>query len=228
MTRDMTDMLAIRDDIVEAMLPHVLFDGWSSRSMAAAVGDLKLDPSLTLRAFPGGLVEAVEHYCDWLDRRMMLELETRDLVNMRIRDRIATAVRVRLELVAPHRESVRRIVAFLSLPPHAMLAAKCTYRAVDNMWYAAGDTATDWNFYTKRGLLAGIYTSTLLYWLGDSSEGSEDTWGFLARRIDEVLRLPKLQTQAMKSLGRLVNPLKAFRLRRRRGFGGRRSFSRGV
>ncbi|CCQ74373.1 COQ9 family protein [Magnetospira sp. QH-2] len=228
MTDDTKDLMEIRDGIIDAMMPHVLFDGWSERSMAAAVADLGHDKSMALRAFPGGLIEVAEHYCDWLDRRMMVELEAHDLANMRIRDRIATAVRVRIELVAGHRESVRRVVAYLSLPHHALVAAKCTYRAVDNMWFAAGDTATDWNFYTKRGLLAGVYTSTLLYWLTDSSEGFEDTWGFLARRIDEVLKVPKMQSDALKSLGKLANPLRAFKPTRRRGFGNRRRFSPGA
>src|SRR3546814_12431444 len=53
----------------------------------------------------------------------------------------------------------------------------------------AGDRATDYNLYTKRALLAGGYSSTLLYWLNDRSEGFAATWAFLDRRIGEVLKV---------------------------------------
>ena len=104
-------------------------------------------------------------------------------------DRVATAVRVRLEALGPHREAVSRGLAFLALPHNAALGTRCLYRTVDAIWYAAGDTATDYNFYTKRLLLAGVYTSTLLFWLNDRSEGYAQTWAFLDRRIGEVMRI---------------------------------------
>jgi ubiquinone biosynthesis protein COQ9 len=78
------------------------------------------------------------------------------------------------------KESVARGLAMLrcrSTP----LALQLLYRTVDAIWYAAGDTSTDFNFYTKRATLAGVYSSTLLYWLNDRSEGSEATWSFLDR-----------------------------------------------
>jgi ubiquinone biosynthesis protein COQ9 len=98
-------------------------------------------------------------------------------------------VRARLEQLAPHREAVRRALSYLALPQNAALGAKCLYRTVDAIWYAAGDTATDYNFYTKRLLLAGVYSSTVLFWLNDKSEGYAETWAFLDRRIAEVVKL---------------------------------------
>ena len=89
------------------------------------------------------------------------------------RDRVTVAVRARLELLAPHREACRRLMSFLALPPNAGLAASSTWKTVNAMWYAAGDTSTDFNFYTKRALLASVYASTVLYWLGDESEGAK-------------------------------------------------------
>ena len=114
---------------------------------------------------------------------------------MRIRDRIATAVRTRLDLLAPHKEAVRRAVAFEALPGNAPRALKAVYHTVDAMWHAAGDTATDWNFYTKRALLAGVYTSTVLIWLGDQSEDCAETWAFLDRRIEDVMRIEKAKAK---------------------------------
>jgi ubiquinone biosynthesis protein COQ9 len=96
---------------------------------------------------------------------------------------------------------VRRALALLSLPFNAGLALKLLYKTVDAMWYAAGDTSTDFNFYTKRATLAGVYSSTLLYWLADRSPGSEATWDFLDRRIDDVMKIEKLKSRVKSWTG---------------------------
>jgi len=179
----------LRKDLLQASLAHVAFDGWSRTALRAAAGDLGVDPVLAFNAFPGGEAELIEAFSTWADHRMLDALAERDLAAMRVRDRIAAAVRLRLEQIEPHREAVRRGLAFLTLPPNAALGLKCLYRTVDAIWYAAGDRATDYNFYTKRLLLAGVYSSTLLVWLNDASEGHEETWAFLERRIAEVLKV---------------------------------------
>jgi len=127
-------------------------------------------------------------------------MEKEGVAGLKMRERIKGAVRIRLERHAGQREAVRRALALLSLPFNAGLALKLLYKTVDAMWYAAGDTSTDFNFYTKRATLAGVYSSTLLYWLNDRSPGSEATWGFLDRRIDDVMKIEKLKAR-VKSWG---------------------------
>jgi ubiquinone biosynthesis protein COQ9 len=119
---------------------------------------------------------------------------------MKVRERIATAVRLRLEQNLGEREAIRKGLTFLALPQHATLATKLLYRTVDAMWLAAGDRSTDYNFYTKRLLLAGVYSSTLLVWLDDQSDGLEKTWAFLERRIDNVLKVGGSIGKGMKRL----------------------------
>ncbi len=183
------DIDATRDKLLAATLAHVPFDGWSRRAFRAGAADLGLDAALAANAFPGGPAELLEAFSAGIDRAMLAELERRGLESMKHRRRIATAVRARLELLDPHREAVRRGLAFLALPRNAALGAKCLYRSVDAIWHAAGDTSTDYNFYTKRLLLAGVYSTTLLFWLGDESEGRAATWAFLDRRIEEVVKI---------------------------------------
>ncbi|MBE0531530.1 MAG: COQ9 family protein [Rhodospirillales bacterium] len=199
----------LRDRVLLAMLPHVSFDGWSERSLKAGARDAGLAPEDGLRAFPTGMLEAVEHFCDFGDRRMAEEMAKRDVAGQRVRERIAAAVRCRLEVVADHREAVRRALAFMALPQNAGTASRCTYRTVNGMWYAAGDTSADFNFYTKRALLAGVYAATVLYWLTDESPESADTWAFLDRRIDGITTFGKVQGRLTKTLadagGRLVS-----------------------
>ncbi|MEZ5648000.1 MAG: COQ9 family protein [Alphaproteobacteria bacterium] len=184
------DFAKAQHALLNAALPHVAFDGWSHTLLTTAAQDAGLDPLWVIRLCPNGPIDLLRFWLGETDRDMVKTLETIPLQEMRIRDRITTAVRLRLERAAPHREAIRRTLATLALPQHTSLALSSLWKTVDAMWRAAGDTATDYNWYTKRALLAGVYSSTLLYWLDDRSVNDTATWAFLDRRIDEVLRLP--------------------------------------
>ncbi|MGF1609660.1 MAG: COQ9 family protein [Kiloniellales bacterium] len=194
------DIGKVRDELMFATLPHVAFDGWTQTAIQAGAADAGLDSATALNAFPGGAAEMIEAFSAWGDRRMLEELEKRDLASMRVSERVAAGVRCRLELLLPHQEALRRGLSYFALPPNAALGLKCLYRTVDAIWYAAGDNATDYNFYSKRLLLAGVYSSTLLYWLNDKSEGRAESWAFLDRRIAEVLKVGGSLGRGLKSL----------------------------
>lgn len=208
---DPFDRQAVRTAIIEAALPHVPFDGWTQAVLQQGAADAGYEKVMALRVFPGGAVEAIAFWSKLADRRMLEELERRDLGAMKVRERIATAVRVRLEQNARHREAVRRALSLLAMPLNAAQGPVLLWRTVDAIWYAAGDTATDFNYYTKRGLLAGVYSATTLYWLEDRSEGFENTWSFLDRRIADVMRVPQAIGSIGKRLTAFPSPLSIFR-----------------
>ncbi len=205
------DRQALRDAILLATLPHVAFDGWTGKSLDEGVRDAGLTPDMALRAFPGGVLELAEHFSAWADRRMLEELEKRDLDGMRVRDRVAAGIRARLEILASHPEAVRPSISFLSLPGNLGVVARLTFDTLNALWYAAGDTSADFNYYTKRGLLAPVYGATVLYWLSDTSEGHADTWDFLDRRLGDVLKLSGLKAKFGKKLGRIPSPFRTLR-----------------
>ena len=208
---DMSDEEKTKDALLLGMLPHVAFDGWGRKAMAAGARDAGYAATRLDLAFPGGARDMARHFCDWGDRGMLAALEKVDMPGLRIRERIATAVRTRLEVVTPHREAVRVLLTYLALPGNASLATGCLYRSVDAMWRAAGDEATDFNFYTKRALLAGVYSATVLYWLGDESDGFAESWGFLDRRIANVMSLQSLRGRTEKALCGLPDPFRLLR-----------------
>ena len=200
-----------KDKLLLAMLPHVVFDGWSRKSLVAGRRDLEKHILDTNLLFPGGLTDVAAHFGNYLDRRMAAELTKIRLDNMPIRERILTCISIRLKLLVPHKEAVRRLLSFLAIPGNQPMGLKMTTRTVDLIWYAAGDTATDFNYYTKRGLLAGIYASTILYWLSDTSEDHNKTDLFLSQRINDVMQIPKLQgaiIKRIKGLGSLLGHIK--------------------
>jgi len=183
----------MRERILERALAHVPFDGWGEKALLAGAEDAGYAPAMALDAFPAGAVDAIEYASSRADRAMLAAIEASEgFAKMRVSERVAAAVRRRLELSLGEREAVRRALQLLALPQNAPLGLKLVWRTVDAIWYAAGDRATDFNYYTKRGLLAGAYSATVLYWLNDNSPGCAETWRFLQRRLEEAMALPRL------------------------------------
>lgn len=193
--------------LLKALLPHVPFDGWSAKALGNAAEAAGLGRDSARRLFPGGAIEAVDFFIAEADRRMLAKLAAEDIAALPIRQRIATAVRTRLQALTRDKEVVRRALALQMLPGHTPRALMGLYRTVDAMWWACGDTATDFNHYTKRMLLAGVYASTLIHWLNDTSEDDEDTWDFLDRRIEDVMKIQKARGRLERVTGRLPNPI---------------------
>ena len=198
----------IPEELIERLLAHAVFDGWSWAALEAAGKDTRLGREEVKALAPKGPRDIVVAFNDLADRRMIREFERQDAGSLPVRERIAAAVRIRLEQNEPHKEALRKLLSFLALPGHAGLSAKCTYRTVDAIWRAAKDTSTDFNFYTKRGLLAGVYGSTVLYWLSDTSDSHQETWAFLDRRVANVLKIPKVNAIIGKRVSRLPSPFR--------------------
>ena len=204
----------MRERLLEAALAHVPFDGWTETALMRAAADLGLSRDEARRAFPGGAAEMVEAFSLMADRRMVEELEARDSAALRTTERVRAAVQIRLQQAEPWREAVQRALAFLALPQNAPLAAKLLWRTVDTIWRAAGDTATDWNHYSRRGLLAGVFSATVLYWLTDSSEGRADTWDFLDRRLAGLASFGKATSKIRDRLSSTARRYRPYRARR--------------
>jgi ubiquinone biosynthesis protein COQ9 len=142
---------------------------------------------------------------------MLDRLEHLPLDQLRVPERIALAVNIRLEIVEPWREAVRRALAVLALPQRTPLALRLVYETVDGIWYAAGDSAADFSFYTKRATLAAIFAATLFYWLEDRSPGFADTHAFLERRLADAARIGAARHRIEAAVDRLPNPFRLLR-----------------
>jgi ubiquinone biosynthesis protein COQ9 len=190
----------MREAVLAKALPHAAFDGFTDQVLRKAGEEAGASKVEIARLFEAGPISLVEFYSTATDAEMERRLAAMDLKAMKIRQRIATAVKTRLAILKPHKEAARRAAALLSLPMHAALGAKLVYRTVDAMWRAAGDTATDFNFYTKRGILAGVYGATAMRWFNDTSEDEKPTEDFLAARIENVMQFVKFKGKAKEAL----------------------------
>ena len=209
----MSNLDKTRHVILARALVHVVFDGWSWKALNAAAKDANIDPIMLKRAFPKGPRDLVYYFSESADKLMLEELRHLDIGSLPIRERVATAIKTRLQQNIIHKDALRKLLSYLALPRNFLLSAGLTYRTVDSIWYFAGDNSTDFNFYTKRGLLAGVYTSTILYWLADQSEDCANTWAFLDRRISEVLKIPSLTGAFKKQASSVLSKFKRTRSR---------------
>ena len=201
---------ALKRVVLESALKHVPFDGFSEKTLALAAADLEEDQATVVRLFPDGPRSLVAYFSETADAEMEALLGNRDLKGMKVRDRIATAVRTRLSVLRPYKEAARRAAAFLSLPPNLVLAGTLVYRTVDVMWRATGDTSTDFNFYTKRAILAGVWSATLMRWFNDHSDDESGTDKFLAARIENIMQFERVKAQVNEALSRIPSPLSVF------------------
>lgn len=204
----------IRDALAPLIAANAAFDGWGDAARDAAADAAGVDRDIALLAFSDGPVDMIDAWFASVDRAMLAALPPETLATMKIRAKIAGLVEARLAVTAPNREALRRALAILSLPQNLLRGAKLGWRAADVMWRAAGDTATDYNHYTKRTILAGVYAATLTVFLDDASVGHADTSAFLSRRIDGIMHFEKAkagflsQTENMPSLSRFIGRLR--------------------
>jgi ubiquinone biosynthesis protein COQ9 len=204
----------LRDRVLAEALSDIPATGISDATLAAAAERAGAGKQELKEAFPHGPESLMEAFSHWADQRMAEHMQ-KD-ASERTRERVKNAVKARIEALVPHREAARRAAAFLALPQHTPLAARLMMRSVDAMWRAAGDKASDFSYYTKRALLSGVYGSTLLYWLSDSSEGYAATWTFLDKRIDNVMSIEKFRHAAQGAAAKLPDPFEFLRNLRRR------------
>ncbi len=198
------DNAKLEDSLLRAMKAHVPFDGWSETAFRAAIEETNTDEAVARALFPRGAVDLARAYHKRGDQAMIARVEAEDLEELRFRDRIIFAVRARLEAVED-KELVRRGTTLFALPQYAATGAQLIWDTCDAIWTVLGDTSEDVNWYTKRMTLSAVYSSTVLYWLGDESEGHADTWAFLDRRIENVMQFEKAKAGFRKSsLGKLM------------------------
>ncbi|WP_322894966.1 MULTISPECIES: COQ9 family protein [unclassified Yoonia] len=194
----------VKQQLLDAIVPHVAFDGWAPVAFDAAIADAGVDPALARTICPRGAIDLAIAFHEQGDAAMVAALEGADLTGMRFRDKVAHAIRLRIDAV-PDKEAVRRGTALFALPHMAADGTRLIWGTADAIWTALGDTSDDVNWYTKRLTLSGVYAAVVLYWLGDDSLGGQATDAFIDRRIDDVMQVEKVKARVRDNA--LLKPL---------------------
>jgi ubiquinone biosynthesis protein COQ9 len=185
----------MRETLARELPQHAAFDGWTPAALSLAAEMTGIDPEVAKLAFPGGAIDMIDAWFAEIDKAMLEALPPAVLGAMKIRQRITALVEARLDIMLPDKEALRRALAVMALPQNLPRATRLGWRAADAMWHAAGDTATDFNHYSKRTLLLGVYASTMTVLMDDDSENAAETRAFLARRIDNVMQIEKFKAR---------------------------------
>jgi ubiquinone biosynthesis protein COQ9 len=206
------------DEVRAALAPIIArnagFDGWSEAAVHAAADEAGVDRDVAKLAFKDNAIDMIDAWIDSIDLELAHRLPAEKLAAMKIRDRITALLATRLEIMAPDRESLRRAMAIMAMPQNLVRSAKIGWRSADRMWRLAGDTASDFNHYTKRMTLSAVYASTLSVFVNDDSDNFADARAFLDRRIDNVMQFEKVKFQAKQrqeyvpSLSRFIGRLR--------------------
>jgi len=186
-----TPLEALRLKLALAVGQNAAFDGWTQKAVASAAADLGIEPAQAALAFPKDAPHMIEAWIDGVDVAMEACFTPEKIAALKVRERIRALIWYRLETMAPAREAARSALSILAMPQNVPLAMRIAWRSADLMWRLAGDTSTDYNHYSKRLILSGVYGSTLLAWLDDQSEGWTETGAFLDRRLADVMRFEK-------------------------------------
>ncbi len=188
------------DEIRAALAPliarNAAFDGWSYAAVDTAAVELEIEPDVAALAFNGNAMRMVDAWIDSIDQELARRLTASRLNALKIRDRITTLLATRLEIMNPDREALRRAMAIMAMPQNIVRGTKVGWRSADRMWRMAGDTASDFNHYTKRATLSAVYGSTISVFVNDESPDFIDTRAFLDRRIENVMQFEKVKAQA--------------------------------
>ena len=200
--------------LIAALLPDVAFDGWTRHALRNAARRAEIPVGEAMALFPRGAPDLIAGFSRWADRRMLERLDAEPLQTPSLSRRIALALHLRFEVLAPWREGMRRGLSVLAMPQNAALGLRLLYDTVDAIWQGVGDHATDFSFYTKRATLAGIYAAAMLYWLDDRSPGFADTDAFVGRRLADLHRLTGLRERLASAAASLPNPLRQLRASR--------------
>lgn len=190
------DDLRIR--LAPAIADAAIFDGWSEEAVRAAAAAQGVDPAVALYAFQSGPMAMIAAWIAGIDAAMAAALPAEHLATLKIRERIRALVQFRLDAIAPRQEALRRALTIMAMPRNAPRTLRLGWHSADVMWRLAGDTATDYNHYTKRAMLSAIYAATLAVFAQDSSADFADTRAFLERRIDGVMRFEKAKAGLLR------------------------------
>jgi ubiquinone biosynthesis protein COQ9 len=209
------------DELRLALAPEIaraaVFDGWTDDALRQAAALAGVDPAVARLAFPGGAMDMIAAWIDCTDASMLAAFGSGALAQFKIRERIRALLQFRLDACAGYEEALRRALAIQAMPQNLTRTMRIGWHSADLMWRLAGDAATDYNHYTKRAILMGIYSATLAVWVEDESEGKAETRAFLDRRIEGVMKFEKAKAQLLQKregfdvarfLGRLRYPAK--------------------
>ena len=191
----------VKFDLIRAMLDHVPFDGWSVEALEQGAVDIGFEQKKTIdtrmeiyrNLFKNGSIDFIDIFSEMIDLEVKNNYKKLASKPQRVPEKVKTIILIRLSLCQKYKEAIRSSIPITALPKNTKISISLLYRTCNSIWRIIGDKSTDFSFYTKRVSLAAVYSSTLLFWLNDTSSDQEETSFFLDRRLNDISKIPNLK-----------------------------------
>jgi ubiquinone biosynthesis protein COQ9 len=191
-----------RDQLLDAILTFVPRSGWTPTALSHAAKKLGLSKGQVLLSCPNGVLDLLELLGKRAAKAAGERLGQPDVAGMKVREKVATAVRAYLAFLEPHKAAMKRAVVS---PANILAGPQGIWESADAIWAGLGDKSTDYNWYTKRAILSGVIASTVIAWVGTDDEAEVNA--FIDRRIENVMHFEKFKSQVKDMAAKMPNPL---------------------
>jgi len=181
---------------LEALLPLAETRGWGGDVARQAAIEAGLSEGERALAAPGGVNDLIDHMFQRAADAMLEGMAARDLEGLRVHEKVAEGLKVWLSGLEPYRGAVKRAAVRGVFPTSAGAAGQTVWTVADAVWEAAGDTASDYNRQTKRGLLSAVIPSVVMFWAEGPDEAELDA--HIAKRLGQAMRLGQAGSKVVK------------------------------
>ena len=198
-------------DLVTKMLNHVPDLGWTWDALYEAAFNSKKLKSLTEEElqtlFDNKISNIIGIFNDKLDEEMYVIFNSQNNKNLGVTQTVKALVLSRFRASENCKSIIKMSLFFMAQPGNAYEALNQLMKTSSKIWEIAGDTSTGRNFYSKRLILAGVYSSTLAYWLAKETRSIDESEDFLDKRLDDVKNIGKISKQSIEVFERTKQEL---------------------
>ncbi len=194
--------------LLDIFLKNASFNGWNNQTLEKSAQQCGFNKGYLSLLFPNQIKDLTSFFYNKKnDELISLYKEKSNLITAKTTERIIYLIELKFSLYNPIREAIRSLFSYNILPQNLFSAQKALWNICDLIWFLANDKSTDFNYYTKRGLLAYVYSTTMLFWLDDTSPNFEQTKLFIRKQINKVLKVGKTKSEIVE---RTKNFFRAF------------------
>ena len=143
--------------------------------------------------FPQGNIDLIKFALEQLNNDLEVYCRQIDLIRLPIHKRIRKVLLSKISLMNKDKPFYRTIFLNLLIPKKNFSLSSQLYNSVDQLWFIAGDSSTDFNFYTKRLILSGIYSRVMLFFFNNNNQ--EELENILDESLKRVSKIPEIKSK---------------------------------
>ena len=179
--------------ILEASKKILMIRSWDEKSLSLISKKTNISANEINLLFPNAFFDLIIFSLDQINIELERKFQTYNILRFPLHLRIKKILMHKFNLMNKNKKFYNKIFFNLLLPSKNQFKLKQLYKSVDIIWYIAADNSTDFNFYTKRMILAGIYIRLMLFFFNNNDLIKLEE--LLDKDLKRVLKIPKLKAK---------------------------------